>query len=226
LAVVAQIGTCLAVWSGWMVIRRGILACAAVLWMAAVGAGFTYLSRYSVEPGTPASAPDEWPHDSRLPAPRGKYQLVMTIHPHCPCSRASVTELNNLMALLRRNQVKGYVLVVKPADLPDAWIDTEAYRRAGRIPGIDVMVDVDGKEAARLGAATSGQVLLYGPDARLRFAGGITPDRGHLGDSPGRQRILSLVRNGTTDATDSLVFGCDLDAKVCTRHPHPENEGL
>lgn len=204
--------------------RRWILACGAVVWVAAVGLGFTYLLQYSVEPGEPASAPQEWPRESRIPAPQGRYQLVMTIHPHCPCSRASVTELNNLMALLRE-QVKGYVLVVKPADLPDDWIRTESYRGAERIAGVQVLVDVDGKESARLGAATSGQVLLYGPDAKLRFAGGITPDRGHIGDSPGRQRILALVRGGKTDANESLVFGCELGATVCRRHPHPENNG-
>jgi len=203
-----------------------LLACGALVWVGAVGLGFKYLLDYSVEAGTPASAPERWPTESRIPAPGGAYTLVMTIHPQCPCSRASVTELNNLMALLRRDRVKGYVLVVKPADFPDAWIATESVRNAARIPGVDVIVDIDGKESSRLGAATSGQVLLYGPDARLRFAGGITPERGHLGDSAGRQRILSLVRTGTADGKDSLVYGCALGATICPPRPHSSNTGM
>lgn len=202
-----------------------LLVCGAVVWGASVTLGFTYLLNYSVQAGTPASAPERWPAASRIPAPDGGYTLVMTIHPQCPCSRASVTELNNLVALLRRDRVKSYVLVVKPADFPDAWIGTESVRSAGRIPGVGVIVDIDGRESSRLGAATSGQVLLYGPDARLRFAGGITPERGHLGDSAGRQRILALVRSGTTDGKDSLVYGCALGATICPPRTHSTSTG-
>jgi len=201
--------------------QRGMLVVAAVVWIAAIGCGFTFLMKYSVEPGTPASAPEVWPRESQVPAPRGHYLLVMTLHPQCPCSRASVAELNNLMALLRNDNVKGEVLVVKPAEFPDEWTRTESVKSAERIPGMDVRLDVDGVESGRLGAATSGQVLLYSPDGRLLFAGGITPDRGHLGDSPGRQRILSLVKTGTADAKDSLVFGCSLGAKICPPRPKP-----
>jgi len=195
-------------------------------WIAAIGLGFTFLSGYSVAAGAPASAPLEWPSASRIPAPRGQYQLVMTVHPNCPCTRASVIELNNLMSTLRLEHVKGYVLVMKPADFPDEWTRTESVRNAGSIPGVDVVVDVDGVEAARLGAQTSGQVLLYGPDGRLRFAGGLTPDRGHVGDSPGRERILSLVKTGTADAKESLVFGCPLNATVCPRPASTTKRGL
>ena len=199
---------------------------ASFVWIAAVGFGFKYLLDYSVQAGTPASAPQQWPRDSRIPAPQGHYVLVMTIHPHCPCSRASVTELNNLLALLRNDNVKGYVLVVKPAEFPDEWIRTESYRNAESIPGISVLLDVDGVESGRLGAATSGQVLLYDPEGQLAFAGGLTPDRGHLGDSPGRQRILSLVKTGTADAKQSLVFGCSLGATICPLPPRDNHRGL
>jgi hypothetical protein len=206
--------------------HRWILVVGAFVWIAAVSIGFAFLLDYSVEPGAPAAAPEEWPSDSRIPAPRGHYQLVMALHPHCPCSRASVTELNNLMGLLRDTNVKGYVLAVKPSEFPDEWVRTESYRNAGRIPGVEVLLDVDGAESGLLGAQTSGQVLLYGPDGRLLFAGGLTPDRGHLGDSPGRQRIVSLVKTGTADAKDSLVFGCSLGATICPRPPRAVNKRL
>jgi len=206
--------------------HRWILTIAACLWIVAVGLGFKLLLDYSVAPGIAAAAPAEWPRDSRIPAPNGSYVLVMTVHPHCPCTRASVTELNNLMGLLRHDRVKGYVLAVKPAEFPDEWVRTESYRNAGTIPGIDVRLDVDGVESARFGAATSGQVLLYSPEGRLLFAGGLTPDRGHLGDSPGRQRIVSLVKTGTADAHDSLVFGCSLGATICPLPPRAKNKSL
>jgi hypothetical protein len=202
-------------------VHRWILVVAGTVWLAALGAGFTYLKTYSATPGVAAAAPEEWPRWTRIPPPQGHAVLVMTMHPHCPCTRASVTELNNLMALLRGSNVKGYVLAVKPRDFPEAWIKTESYRSAERIPGVEVLVDEDGLEAGGFGAQTSGEVLLYDEHGRLQFAGGITPDRGHLGDSPGRQRILSLVKNGTADSHESLVFGCALGATSCPLPPKP-----
>jgi hypothetical protein len=202
--------------------RRWILLAAGTLWLGAVGFGFTFLLDYSVQAGAPALAPPQWPSASRIPAPDGHYVLVMTVHPHCPCSRASV----NLMALLRHEDVKGYVLVMKPAEFADDWMKTESVRSAERIPGITTLVDVDGVESGRLGARTSGQVLLYDRAGRLAFAGGLTPDRGHLGDSPGRQRILSLVKTGTADARASKVFGCALGATVCPLPARAKNNGL
>jgi len=203
-----------------------LLVAGATLWMGAVGFGFTYLMNYSVQAGAPALAPAQWPVASRIPAPGGHYVLVMTLHPRCPCSRASVTELNNLMTLLRHDDVKGYVLVMKPAEFTDEWMQTESVRSAQRIPGVTTLVDVDGVEAGRLGAQTSGQVLLYDGAGRLAFAGGLTPDRAHLGDSPGRQRILSLMKTGTADSRESLVFGCPLGATVCPRPAGAKNDGL
>lgn len=194
--------------------------------MAAVGFGFTFLLDYSVQAGAPASAPSQWPGVPRIPAPDGHYVLVMTIHPHCPCSRASVTELNNLMSLLRHDNVKGYVLVMKPADFTDEWTNTESVRSAESIPGITTLVDVDGVESGRLGAQTSGQVFLYDGAGRLAFAGGLTLERGHLGDSSGRQRIVSLVKTGTAEASESKVFGCALGATICPLPPRGRHDGV
>jgi hypothetical protein len=196
-----------------------ILAVAAALWLAATGVGFKLLLAYSLRPGASAAAPETWPGWSRIPAPNGHAVLIMTIHPHCPCTSASVSELNTLMALVRNDNVKGYVLAVKPADFPESWIRTASYRAAQTIPGVRVMVDDDGLEAMAFGAQTSGQVLLYDARGRLQFAGGITPDRGHVGDSAGRQRILSLVKDGKSDAPESLVFGCPLGATLCPLPP-------
>jgi hypothetical protein len=93
-------------------------------------------------------------------------------------------------------------------------------REAARIPGVMVAVDEDGLESERFGARTSGQVMLYGADGRLLFKGGLTAFRGHMGDSAGFQRILSLVRSGKADQATSAVFGCRLSDKAC-----PVSEG-
>jgi hypothetical protein len=109
-----------------------------------------------------------------------------------------------------RGRVAGRVLFVRPAGLPEGWEQTDTWRTAQAIPGVTVAVDPDGVEAARFGARTSGQVLLYGEDGRLLFSGGITPIRGHGGASAGQERIVSLVTTGRADAATSRVFGCAL----------------
>jgi len=72
------------------------------------------------------------------------------------------------------------------------------------------MRDDDGVEAARFGAATSGQVILYDRDGRLLFSGGITASRGHAGDNDGRDAIVSLLGGGRGTRHSSPVFGCSL----------------
>jgi hypothetical protein len=51
---------------------------------------------------------------------------------------------------------------------------------------------------------------VYDAAGRRLFSGGITPARGHQGDSFGRRRILALLSGSTTDRAESPAFGCAL----------------
>jgi len=73
-----------------------------------------------------------------------------------------------------------------------------------------VLRDDGAVEAGRFGIATSGTVALYDRGGKLLFHGGITPARGHEGDSFGRERIVSLLTSGRSDRADAPVFGCAL----------------
>jgi hypothetical protein len=75
---------------------------------------------------------------------------------------------------------------------------------------VDLRIDEGGAEARRFGAATSGQALLYDAAGRLVFSGGITPARGHSGDSAGRDAIIRWVERGTAPQKSAFVFGCSL----------------
>ena len=133
----------------------------------------------------------------------------MLAHPHCPCSRASVGELAQIMAHAQ-GHVRAYVVFIKPAALPDDWDETDLRRSAAAIPGVTVIRDLDGREAAIFHAATSGQTMLYAADGRLLYSGGITGSRGHFGDNDGYNAILSLVLRGQADKNNAPVFGCSL----------------
>jgi hypothetical protein len=65
-------------------------------WVIAVGFGIRALYAYSTEPGSQATAPALWPEESKLAAPSGRPSIVMFVHPECPCTRASLAELQEI----------------------------------------------------------------------------------------------------------------------------------
>jgi hypothetical protein len=187
-----------------------IVVGALALWIAALGVGFTTLLGYKSTPGAMESRPfDGWPAHSRLSRNGHGATLVMFAHPRCPCTRASISELARLMARVP-DGLAAYVVFVRPEGVPADWDQTDLRRRAAAIPGVAVMSDDDGIEADRFHALTSGVTLVFDREGRRLFQGGITPSRGHEGDSFGRERIISLLTTGKADRNDSPVFGCAL----------------
>ena len=175
---------------------------------AVIAFGLGRLLKYESAPGTVADVPKAWPA-SPISLSADGLTLVMLAHPHCPCTRASVGELAELMARVQ-GKAKAYVLFARPNGSGADWDDTSLRRSAAAIPGVTVMSDTAGVEACRFGAETSGHTLLFAPDGRLLFSGGITQSRGHAGDNTGASAIVSLVRNQQADHATTFVFGCSL----------------
>ena len=179
-------------------------------WLLSVGTGFAILVRYNQRPGRPADPPMRWPARSALERTSGRATLVMLVHPRCPCSRASLEELDGIIASAP-GLATVHVLVVGPPALSDGWEETDLRQKASRIPGVHLRQDDDGGEAARFGGATSGQVVLYDAAGALVFSGGITPSRGHEGDNDGRAAVLALLLGRPADQmARTPVFGCSL----------------
>ena len=175
---------------------------------AVIAFGLVRLLKYESAPGTVADVPKAWPA-SRISLSADGLTLVMLAHPHCPCTSASVGELAEVMARVE-GKAKAYVLFARPEGSGADWDDTSLRRSAAAIPGVTVMSDPDGVEARRFGAETSGHTLLFAPDGRLLFSGGITQSRGHAGDNAGASAIVSLVHNQNADHATTFVFGCSL----------------
>jgi hypothetical protein len=204
--------------TGRAVLRR-LVYFVPLLWLAAVVGGLGALEAYKSRPGaagqTPAVFPREFPQwesgsdgqsTSRLLRPR----LIMFVHPRCPCSKASVGELAEILAR-RSGQVDAAVVFVKPAGAGPDWNQTSLRSQAAAIPHVR-LIDDDGTLARRFGAETSGSVVLYDADGKLLFSGGITRSRGHEGDSAGSRAICALL-DGNTEVAAGVhapVFGCPL----------------
>jgi hypothetical protein len=192
--------------------ERGLWILLGVLWLGALGVGGARLWAYKTTPGAAARLQQGWPAASRIPRDGARPTLVMMAHPQCVCTRASVGELENLMQRLR-GRMAARVVFVTPRGAARSWTESDTWRRVRTMPGVTSWIDEGGVEAARFGARTSGQVFLFAADGRLLFSGGITAIRGHLGDSAGQEKIVSLVTTGRTDGATgatSRVFGCAL----------------
>jgi hypothetical protein len=188
---------------------RLILFASTVLWLVAVSAGLSVLWAYENTPGVSAKPPVSWPTASRIQRARDGATLVVFVHPHCPCSRATMGELGALMAHAQ-GRLSAYVLFLKPAGFSEDWEKTDLWQSAAMMPGVNVLIDEGGLEARRFNSSTSGQTILYDSAGHLTFSGGITGSRGHSGDNAGRSAILSVVNAGAADRAETFVFGCPL----------------
>jgi hypothetical protein len=195
---------------------RGLLVAA---WAALVAGGVWLLAAYANAPGPSTRAAAEWTDGGLLARDPVRPTLVMFLHPRCPCSRASVEELN---ALLARAPVKPAVTTVfiRPAGAADGWERQGLWSQAEAIPGVKTIADAEGAEARRFGIRTSGHVLLFAPDGRCLFSGGITTARGHSGDNAGLDGVLERLRDPLLPTVTTPVFGCLLFAATCDEE-HP-----
>lgn len=195
-------------------LRNSLLGAVGLLWLAGLGIGLRTILNYENSPAIPGSAPSQWPAQSRIERIPGLPTIVVMAHPHCPCTRATIGELALLMARVQ-NHATATVVFVRPSGVPEKWEETGLWHDAQQIPGVRVMNDPEGKEAAMFGAVASGQTMLYDAKGKLQFSGGITAGRGHSGDNAGRTTLVALITHGKSELEKSElketpVFGCAL----------------
>jgi hypothetical protein len=143
---------------------------------------------------------------------------LMLAHPHCPCTRASIGELAQVMAHAV-GKVNAFVLFVRPPGAGADWDDSDLRRSAAAIPGVTVLTDDGGTEGAKFGAETSGHTLVFDREGTLVFSGGITASRGHAGDNAGESAVLAALRGETMAQSRTPVFGCLLQKRNSVTEP-------
>jgi hypothetical protein len=194
--------------------RTAVTVCAALAWLGVAGFCMALIQQYTVVPGDAGRPPARWPAESRIPLNPNLPTLVLFAHPRCPCTRATIGELDLLMARVQ-GRLKAEVWFLKPDDTAENWTNTDLWSSAAAIPGVTVHEDRSGREASLFRVATSGETLLYDPDGKLVFQGGITIARGHAGDNPGRSALADLVAGSLTNQVQTPVYGCPLFARQC-----------
>lgn len=189
---------------------------ALLVWLMVVCGATLFMTRYSNIPGDQGPIPVAWPLESKIPFSSDQPTLVMFAHPHCPCTRASLGELEQFLAQVP-GPLSAHVIFLKPAGTGADWEKTDLWRKASSIRGVTVYTDNAGVEAHRFHAETSGQTLLFDPAGNLRFHGGITFSRGHAGDNPGRSALQKMLREGYSNEVGTPVFGCALFQTECQK---------
>src|SRR5471030_653421 len=90
------------------------LGVASLLWSAIIGAGFFYVLEYESTPADASIPPEVWPSESSLVPELSRRNLILAAHPRCPCTRATIGELAELMAQ-QSHSIVAHVLVFKPS---------------------------------------------------------------------------------------------------------------
>lgn len=179
-------------------------------WLLLIGVGMHGLARYSLTPGRSGESPRFWPATTALPRATNTFLLVLALHPRCPCSRATLSELAHVMTQCN-GRLNTVVLFVQPPGQTAAWAKHDLWEIAARIPGVTPVLDPGGREARNFGAFTSGQAALYDVRGRLAFRGGITGARGQSGRNASELAVIRTVLKGESHPVPAPVFGCALE---------------
>jgi hypothetical protein len=202
--------------------RNYLVAAAAVVWLVVIAGGTTMMWMFSFRAGEAGKSPVAWPAASHLRQSHALPTLVMVVHPHCSCSRASIGELAMLMTQ-SRDRLRAYVVFVQSPEVAQNWAQTDLWNSVTSIRGVTRVLD-DGTEARLFGAATSGQTMVYDKNGRLLFSGGITASRGHFGENSGMNSIILLASESHLTRKDGTpVYGCPLFSVKSKKEAAPES---
>jgi hypothetical protein len=188
--------------------RRFFAVAGSIVWLVVLSSSLFALSafgRLAGHSGVPSVS-----FQSQLFRSGEKQILIVAVHPRCPCTRATVSELAKIIAHAKNN-IDLKALVYIPSDATREWTDTSSIGRLREL-GFAIILDPKGKIAEQLGAETSGHVLLYRQNGELALSGGITAGRGHEGDNPAKDRLLRALEAAEHSPTIfTAIYGCSLD---------------
>jgi hypothetical protein len=188
--------------------KKTLIIVALTIWVSTIAIGTVWITDYSTRPGKKGISPTSLPigfggeTSSKLP------KLFVFLHPQCPCSGATLKELEKLV---ERNPdaLEINIFFYQPSNQPPEWSETWLWRAASEIPNAN-LTKINLEELQKFGAITSGQTLLYDADGNLVFSGGITQARGHEGPNLGSEIIEEYLSGSKPSVSEAPVFGCIL----------------
>jgi hypothetical protein len=187
-----------------------VLFLAVIAWMSAVGAGLYRMMIYETTPGPSAKAPVSWPAGSSIRRIPDVPNVLMAVHPRCPCTRGSLATLAGILGRSRAGS-SIRLLVYRPAVSGGDWADSPS-RALAAMPGVEMVDDPGGLEASRFGLATSGATVAFDAKGLKRFVGGLNATRGGREISDGGRALLAVLGGEGPRGAEAETFGCSLRA--------------
>lgn len=193
------------------------LSGAIIIWIALIVGGFYFLHSYNARPGEAATAPAVWPQNEVIARAEGEQTLLIFLHPMCPCSRATIAELEDILAAHGKNMHPIFVMMTSDKEDKE-WRHSSLTRSAEAIPGGSVIQSKSEYLEKLFSVYTSGQILLYDAAGKLVFSGGITTSRGEQGENPGSVQLVKILSHLPAQSfVQSPVYGCPLSEAVTTK---------
>ncbi len=182
-----------------------------LLWLTGLAVGFFGLYTYEFSGTTDTNSPAYWPDDIPLLSSKQGPTLLFFVHPRCPCTAASISELDRVLSR-NPSSYQTYVVFPVPSRAPTGWLFGSNHSAAQRLPHAEIIEDDSASITNTFGVVLSGTTLVYGPDGRLIYEGGITASRGHAGTSYGSLALEAIAQGDTSPRTGIPVFGCPVAA--------------
>jgi hypothetical protein len=171
-------------------------------WIAALAYGSHVMMTYDTTAGRSAK---------RAPAVSSSkvraWTCVMVVHPDCPCTRASLSALREIVA---RYNERVEFRIVMVSETPR--LDSPNFEAACKIPEAAVSWITPQRADELYDSYTSGQAFILDRNGDVAFSGGITPGRGT--DKPEfALQLFESVLAGKPVRKSSPVYGCELQTE-------------
>jgi hypothetical protein len=173
-------------------------------------AGMWVLTRFDQTAGPVGAAPEGWPASSAIKRLNDRPEILVFAHPFCSCTDATLDELAQLSMRRKPGAATPAIKVLFYRPRKSDWVANDLWKKAQSLEGASVAWDDEGLEARRFGARTSGTTLIYSPEGKLLFRGGVTGSRGHQGDNFGLDSLTESLASNRPTHLASRVFGCAL----------------
>jgi len=192
-----------------MVARPVLAVFAIAIWIGLIAVGFAVWEQYDATPNPWAGVTQS------RPASGCSHEIVMFVHPHCPCTRVGLKELAGVVRSVGSDVAVRVVFVI-PGGSSVGWERGRTWDMVNELAFARVSCDVGGVEARLAGATTSGVVVVYDEAGDVVFRGGITRARGREGENSGRQALAALLNETAPLTRETPAFGCPLlDVSAC-----------
>ncbi|HEY9774193.1 MAG TPA: hypothetical protein V6C81_10340 [Planktothrix sp.] len=188
--------------------KRNILIVASIVWLAVMLFGFKLVFDYDWKASTSGSTSTLWPSTCQINRAKDRWTLVMAVHRQCPCTRASINELNKIMTKCA-GRLQAALLIYRPSGEQFVAFGDSTSDAIG-MTNVERVDDANAAKADLFNATTSGECFLYNPEGLLCFHGGITGSRGHEGDNGGEDSVVALVNGEISGFQKSPYFGCSI----------------